>query len=120
MRPRKDFGSDMQYKKYLLAVEYGEKIQELMNKGYTIFDERNQVIEGSIIIPDDDDDDWCAVGIECGNSTLGLVCFSYGDDNVPWLEISLKEIHKIFRTYKCINPKYMYSIHIKNPKYKKK
>jgi len=117
MRPREFFTSDSQYKRYLLAVEYAEKIIYLQQKGYLILEPDGTVLQGTMVITKDDD--WAAIKTVENDCSMGLICFSYGDDGVPWIEDTLNEIHEFFRSYKCINPKYMYSIHIKNPNYKK-
>lgn len=117
MRPREDFGSVMQYKKYLLACEYAEKIGALQNKGYLIFDKDGEMVKGKIAIITDSE--FCAVGEVYGKCTMGLVCFAYGDDGVPWIEDTIKEIKDLFESYKCVNPKHIHNIKIKIPKYRK-
>lgn len=118
MRPRKDFASDLQYKKYLLAVEYAEKIIDLQNRGYLILEPDGSVLMGKMAVLEDND--FAAVGLVEGNCTIGIICFSYGDDNIPWIEDTMKDIHSIFRDFKCVRPADIYGIRIKESKYIKK
>ena len=115
MRKREEFASDMQYKKYLLAVEYVLHLKKLQDKGYLIFDEENDLIEGEFVIPEGDS--FCAVATREEGCTQGLVCFSYGDDGIPWIEDTMKEIDTLFKSYKCVNPKDVHRVFIKRPKY---
>lgn len=117
MRPREDFGSVMQYKKYLLACEYAEKIIKFQNKGYLIIEPDGSTMKGTMTILIDHE--WAAIGEVYDGCTMALIAFAYGDDNIPWIEETIKEIHEIFREYKCIKPKHIHNIIIKNPKYKK-
>jgi hypothetical protein len=114
MRSRKDFASNMQYKKYLLAVEYADRIKYFQDKGYLIFEPEGTLLQGKIDIPENDD--WTAIRIYDDGCSIGLLCFAYGDDNIPWIEETMKQIHEIFRGYKCVNPKHIHNIKIKKPK----
>lgn len=116
MRPRKDFFSDRQYKKYLLAVKYAEKIKHFQDKGYLIIDEDGDVLEGTIEIPDNDY--WIAVKHVYGDGkcSFGLICFAYGSDGIPWIDETMKDIHAIFKGYRIVNPKNIHRLTISKPK----
>lgn len=118
MRPRENFGSDSQYKRYLLAVEYAEKIREFQDKGYIILEPDGSLLKGTMCVPDDDD--WAAVKTVEDGCSMGFICFAYGEDGIPWIEDTIKEIHTMFRKYMCVNPKDVHRVQITKSKYVKK
>ena len=99
MRPREDFQSDQQYKRYELAVLYANKIQDYMNNDYLIYDKiRHKFIEVDIEIPIDEK--WFGIRFE----SLILLSFSWGDDDTkPWIEDTIENIIKTFSRYSIIN-----------------
>jgi hypothetical protein len=113
MRPRESFHSEQQYNRYKVAVEYGNKMKELLESGYLVFDSAdNTLVTGTIEIPDDDY--WSVVSLkETDNCTMILIGFAYGDDKKPWIEETLVEIHKIFNSYKFVKPEHIQSLNDK-------
>ena len=108
MRPRKDFQSNAQYKRYTIAIDYAKRMKDFMEKGYLVFDpDDGSIVKGKIDIPEDDE--WAAVNLHVNDHvTLTLIEFSYGDDSEkPWMEQTLKDITNTFKSYKIINPKHI-------------
>lgn len=108
MRPREDFGSDQQYKRYKVAVDFGLRMKKLMDKGYIFFDEDGSIVEGTIEI---DSTEYAAVALVNDGCAMGLVPYSYGDDGIPWIDETLKEMKSYFRKYRLVNPKNIHNFY---------
>jgi len=107
MRSREFFASNQQYKRYTRAVDYATKMKKLMKKGYVFFDEDGSIVKGEIEITENDT--WSAILFhKSKHFTLSLLSFSYESyegDGQAWIEDTLKEIDKTFRSYRITNPK---------------
>ena len=110
MRPREDFLSDQQYSRYKLIHSCAIKLKEALEKGYIVFDDRNNLITGKVIIHDtDENNNGSIVSIINDGCIWGVIEYSYGDDNHPFIEDSKEKIIELFRSYKCVHPKYVRS-----------
>lgn len=106
MRPREFFASNQQYKRYTRAVDYATRMKKLMEKGYVFFDKDGSIVKGDIEVTDNNI--WSGILFHKNkNFTLSLLSFSYDSfegDGQAWIDDTLKDIDKTFRSYRLVNP----------------
>jgi len=106
MRPREFFASNQQHKRYTHAVDYATRMKKFMEKGYVFFDEDGSIVKGEIEITDNDT--WSGILFhKSKHFTLSLLPFTYEDyegNGQAWIDDTLKEIDKTFRSYRVVKP----------------
>ena len=113
MKTPEEFFGKQALKRYKYAVSIAEKIIDLQNKGYIIFNktlEDGELIDGKFFINTKfNHDSWSVVSFKSDNVEYVLVGIEYLDNSSPWLP-PIKEIKKIFKGFTCIHPKDVISI----------
>ncbi len=100
---RQYFHSDTCYKRFLYGKLYAEKINELLEKGYIVFDEDGRrILEGFVIEKGE-------IFLKDENCLYGYIGSQYDDNGKIWLagdsNYSKKAIAALFCKFTYINPK---------------
>lgn len=111
---RKYFHSDTCYKRYLYMKRFTDQINDMLDKGYIVFDN-----DGEMILPDSRFvyDEGSIALRQSSTFRISYCGCTFDDDDLIYMlekEFSFKEIKKMFAKFKYVDPK-----HIKQLKLKK-
>jgi len=98
MMKLEQFKSKIHYNRYLYAVSFAKKINDLFDKDYIIF-EGNELITHRFEFPTDDI--WCCLKMDC----FGVLNQSVDNDgSTTWIDMTKKEIKDYFKSFTCVHP----------------
>jgi hypothetical protein len=106
---KKYFSTNDDYKKFLIAKSYAEKINDFIDKSYIVFDETNLIKDKFVF---EDFDKKPTIGIltvsndNCHRTLYCYFCSTYDSDEKIIIEEENKEqIFNKFAKFRFINPK---------------